>query len=39
MIGAREFTDGVRQMSNAARKAHTGYSTAVEEDLKMLRGG
>jgi WXG100 family type VII secretion target len=39
MLGAREFTDGVREMSDAARKAHTGYSTAVEENLKMLRGG
>ncbi|MEV4240876.1 WXG100 family type VII secretion target [Nocardia sp. NPDC049737] len=37
--GAREFAEGARDISEVARKAHTGYTTAVEENLKMLRGG
>ncbi|MGW4772848.1 WXG100 family type VII secretion target [Nocardia sp. NPDC004278] len=38
VTGAREFAEGVRDMSDAARKAHTGYTTAVQDNLKMLRG-
>ncbi|MGV9723024.1 WXG100 family type VII secretion target [Nocardia beijingensis] len=39
MIGAREFADGVREMSDAARKAHTRYSTAADINKQMLQGG
>ncbi|MFI2284000.1 WXG100 family type VII secretion target [Nocardia beijingensis] len=39
MIGAREFADGVREMSDAARKAHTRYSTAADINRQMLQGG
>ncbi|WP_327100818.1 WXG100 family type VII secretion target [Nocardia vinacea] len=39
MTGAREFAEGVREMSAAARKAHTRYSTAAEADKQMLQRG
>ncbi|WP_063046165.1 WXG100 family type VII secretion target [Nocardia pseudovaccinii] len=39
MTGAREFAEGVREMSDAARKAHTRYSTAADVNKQMLQGG
>lgn len=39
MTGAREFTEGVREMSDTARKAHTRYSTAADVNKQMLQGG
>ncbi|MFD0362803.1 WXG100 family type VII secretion target [Nocardia sp. GCM10030253] len=38
VTGAREFTEGIQDMSEAARKAHTSYSRAIELNLKMLKG-
>ncbi|WP_227996088.1 WXG100 family type VII secretion target [Nocardia australiensis] len=38
VTGAREFTEGVRDMSDAARKAHGRYTRAIETNLKMLGG-
>ena len=39
MTGAREFAEGVREMSDAARRAHTRYSTAADVNRQMLQGG
>ncbi|WP_330257050.1 WXG100 family type VII secretion target [Nocardia sp. NBC_00565] len=39
MTGAREFAEGVREISDAARKAHTKYSTAADVNKQMLQGG
>ena len=36
--GAREFNEGVRDMSDAAKTAHESYSIALEANLKMTRG-
>ncbi|RDI52660.1 WXG100 family type VII secretion target [Nocardia mexicana] len=36
--GAREFADGVAEMSDAARKAHERYTRAVDLNLRMWRG-
>ncbi|WP_433576768.1 WXG100 family type VII secretion target [Nocardia brasiliensis] len=38
IVGAREFAEGVRGMSDAARRAHTAYNRAIEMNLKMLKG-
>ncbi|WP_433682991.1 WXG100 family type VII secretion target [Nocardia sp. CA-119907] len=38
-IGAREFAEGVRDMSDAAKRAHADYTSAIEVNRKMLRGG
>ncbi|WP_040774521.1 WXG100 family type VII secretion target [Nocardia pneumoniae] len=38
-IGAREFAEGIRDMSMAARDAHGRYTTAVAFNRQMLRGG
>ncbi|WP_378733692.1 WXG100 family type VII secretion target [Nocardia brasiliensis] len=37
--GAREFVEGVREMSDAARQAHTRYTRAIAINNKMLEGG
>lgn len=39
IVGAREFAEGLQQMVDAARSAHTGYSSAAEANLRMLQGG
>ncbi|MGW5573342.1 WXG100 family type VII secretion target [Nocardia thailandica] len=36
--GAREFTEGVQSMSNAAKAAHTAYTGAADTNSKMMRG-
>ncbi|WP_067465654.1 WXG100 family type VII secretion target [Nocardia amamiensis] len=36
---AREFAEGVRDMSDAARKAHMKYINAAEVNKQMLNGG
>ncbi|MFD6156303.1 WXG100 family type VII secretion target [Nocardia sp. NPDC060256] len=36
---AREFADGVAEMSAAARAAHRGYTGALHANRRMLRGG
>lgn len=36
--GAREFTEGVRTVADAAKTAHTRYSRAIDLNSKMLRG-
>ncbi|MEU4808224.1 WXG100 family type VII secretion target [Nocardia fluminea] len=35
---AREFTEGVQDMSDAAKAAHTAYSDATDANTKMMRG-
>lgn len=37
--GAKELVEGVKDMSDAARQAHTAYSTALELNGRMLRSG
>lgn len=37
--GAREFATGLADISDAARAAHTRYTTAAEVNRKMLQGG
>ncbi|KAA8884300.1 WXG100 family type VII secretion target [Nocardia colli] len=37
--GAREFTDGIRDMSDAAKSAHTAYTEAADTNTKMMRSG
>jgi WXG100 family type VII secretion target len=37
--GAREFATGLADISDAARTAHTRYTTAAEVNRKMLQGG
>jgi WXG100 family type VII secretion target len=39
VTGAREFTDGVRNMSDAAGRARTRYSTAADINKQMLQSG
>ncbi|MEU0504358.1 WXG100 family type VII secretion target [Nocardia sp. NPDC005998] len=39
VTGAREFVEGIRDMSDAARKAHERYSNAINLNYKMLAGG
>lgn len=36
--GAREFVDGVRGMSDAAKAVHGRYTRAVDLNSRMLRG-
>ncbi|MFE9321106.1 WXG100 family type VII secretion target [Nocardia sp. NPDC052278] len=36
---AREFAEGVRDMSDAARQAHAKYINAAEVNKQMLNGG
>ncbi|MEV6389693.1 WXG100 family type VII secretion target [Nocardia xishanensis] len=37
--GAREFVEGVREMSDTAKAAHARYTRAVETNYKMFNGG
>ncbi|MGY4103920.1 WXG100 family type VII secretion target [Nocardia sp. R16R-3T] len=37
--GAREFAEGIRDMSDAAKSAHGAYSEAAEVNSKMMRSG
>ncbi|MCX0274640.1 WXG100 family type VII secretion target [Nocardia zapadnayensis] len=37
--GAREFADGIREISEAAREAHTRYTEAIDVNYRMLSGG
>ncbi|WP_280422702.1 WXG100 family type VII secretion target [Nocardia carnea] len=37
-VGAREFATGLADISDAARAAHTRYTTAAEVNRKMLQG-
>lgn len=39
IAGAKEFTEGVKDMSDAAKRAHAGYTRASEVNSTMLRGG
>ncbi|WP_435593163.1 WXG100 family type VII secretion target [Nocardia sp. bgisy118] len=39
VTGAREFVEGVRDMSDAARKAHGRYSGAIDLVHRMMTGG
>ncbi|MFQ6391994.1 WXG100 family type VII secretion target [Nocardia sp. KC 131] len=38
VTGAREFAEGIRDMSDAARKAHDRYTTAIELNRQMHQG-
>ncbi|MBF4998431.1 WXG100 family type VII secretion target [Nocardia sp. BSTN01] len=37
--GAKELVDGIREMSDAAKAAHAGYSRALELNRRMLESG
>ncbi|MEV0331356.1 WXG100 family type VII secretion target [Nocardia sp. NPDC050717] len=37
--GARDFVEGIRDMSTAAKTAHTRYTNAADLNLRMLQGG
>lgn len=37
--GAREFVEGVRDMSDAAKAAHTHYTRAGDTNTRMFSGG
>ncbi|WP_225728774.1 MULTISPECIES: WXG100 family type VII secretion target [unclassified Nocardia] len=37
--GAREFAQGIRDMSDAAKTAHGAYSEAADVNSKMMRSG
>ncbi|MEV6322657.1 WXG100 family type VII secretion target [Nocardia sp. NPDC051787] len=37
VTGAREFAEGIRDMSDAAKAAHGHYIAAVDTNLKMMR--
>ncbi|RJO72930.1 WXG100 family type VII secretion target [Nocardia panacis] len=39
VTGAREFVEGVREVSDAAKAAHARYSRAVDTNFKMFSGG
>ncbi|MEU2043466.1 WXG100 family type VII secretion target [Nocardia niwae] len=39
VTAAREFAEGVRDMSDAARNAHSKYINAAEVNKQMLNGG
>ncbi|UGT60877.1 WXG100 family type VII secretion target [Nocardia asteroides] len=39
LTGAREFTEGLRTMSDAAKRAHGRYSAAAEVNRQMIQGG
>ncbi|MFC4377252.1 WXG100 family type VII secretion target [Nocardia halotolerans] len=38
-VGAREFVEGIRDMSDAAKAAHERYTNAIDINLRMLQGG
>ncbi|MEV5650219.1 WXG100 family type VII secretion target [Nocardia sp. NPDC052254] len=37
--GAQELVDGVREMSDSARQAHTAYTRALAVNRRMLQSG
>ncbi|MFI6773620.1 WXG100 family type VII secretion target [Nocardia sp. NPDC050412] len=39
ITGAREFAEGIRDMTDAAKAAHEAYSEAAEVNSKMMRSG
>ena len=39
IAGAKEFVDGVRDMSDAAKAAHAAYTRALETNRRMLQSG
>ncbi|MFF0541292.1 WXG100 family type VII secretion target [Nocardia thailandica] len=39
VTGAREFAEGIRDMSDAAKAAHTRYGNAADLNKKMLDSG
>ncbi|MET9213260.1 MULTISPECIES: WXG100 family type VII secretion target [unclassified Nocardia] len=39
VTGAREFAEGIRDMSAGANAAHGHYTAAVDVNVRMLRGG
>lgn len=39
ITGAREFAEGIRDMSDAAKAAHGRYSTAADANKRMLQSG
>lgn len=39
VAGAREFTDGIRTMSDAVGRARTRYTAAAEINKQMLQSG
>ncbi len=39
ITGAQELVDGVREMSDSARDAHTAYTRALELNRRMLESG
>ncbi|MCC3329632.1 WXG100 family type VII secretion target [Nocardia abscessus] len=39
VTGAREFVEGLKDMSDAAKKAHENFTHAVDLNSKMLNGG
>ncbi len=39
VAGAREFVEGVQDMSDAAKAAHTRYMRAVDTNYKMFNQG
>ncbi|MFD4355729.1 WXG100 family type VII secretion target [Nocardia sp. NPDC058518] len=38
-LGARDFVDGIRDMSTAAKAAHSRYTNAIDINYRMLQGG
>ncbi|MEV5650232.1 WXG100 family type VII secretion target [Nocardia sp. NPDC052254] len=39
MRGAQELVDGVREMSDSAKQAHTAYTRALDLNSRMLQSG
>ncbi|MFE6924109.1 WXG100 family type VII secretion target [Nocardia sp. NPDC057663] len=39
VTGAREFAEGIRDMSDAAKAAHGRYTTAADANKRMLQSG
>ncbi|MGW6424420.1 WXG100 family type VII secretion target [Nocardia sp. NPDC055053] len=39
ITGAREFAEGISDMSDAAKAAHGRYSTAADANKRMLQSG
>ncbi|MDO3649490.1 WXG100 family type VII secretion target [Nocardia mangyaensis] len=39
IVGAREFAEGIGDMSNAAKAAHGRYSAAADANKRMLQSG
>ncbi len=39
ITGAQELVDGIREMSDAAKQAHTAYTRALDLNGRMLQSG